>query len=336
MTDLSHRQHPELVALIERWPVMWRIEVPDVGLLTCYASPHCIVHMMDYENGGWDAYVPASRSSQDGEYVAALKSFLAELSGSDELATPSDIPNPSERGRERPAFRRNPSSPSECLNCDHPEREHVWRCVGCDQALSHGSTHPILHPNHGPGHATLFCPEVTETSQGASSEEADFDPQVGQPVNWREQPGTVLEVRGCSTYLISVAGESHVVDYVELSASVMDKPIEDNLPNPVSDLEWAPWERTHESADEWTAWDKSDRWFVAVERDGVRWRWLVAYSPDLESEEASHEDLAPTKDEAMSRARAWATRWAREPLLLLTEGRMMNEVTQTSKGGTSS
>ncbi len=46
----------------------------------------------------------------------------------------------------------------------------------------------------------------------------EFDPQVGQPVRWDGLSGTVLELRGCSTYLIAVAGEQRWVDYVELSA----------------------------------------------------------------------------------------------------------------------
>lgn len=44
----------------------------------------------------------------------------------------------------------------------------------------------------------------------------DFDPRVGDAVLWDKKPSTVLEVRGCSTYLISVDGEHRVVDYVEL------------------------------------------------------------------------------------------------------------------------
>lgn len=64
--------------------------------------------------------------------------------------------------------------------------------------------------------AAAAAVDLLEGRVGASAEAGELDPQVGHPVTWRGQPGTIIEVRGCSTYLISVAGETHVVDYVEL------------------------------------------------------------------------------------------------------------------------
>ncbi len=47
-----------------------------------------------------------------------------------------------------------------------------------------------------------------------------FDPKVGQPVRWQEKEATVIEVRGCSTYVISIDGDEVIADYVELSPGV--------------------------------------------------------------------------------------------------------------------
>jgi hypothetical protein len=59
----SHRKREDVMAVVGRWPVMWRVEVPDIGTLTCYGAPACIVHVMDYIHGeGWDVYVPPTRS----------------------------------------------------------------------------------------------------------------------------------------------------------------------------------------------------------------------------------------------------------------------------------
>lgn len=78
-------------------------------------------------------------------------------------------------------------------------------------------------------------PEPHETARPMTvpdTQASEFDPQPGQPVSWRGQSGHVLEMRGCSTYLIAVdGGKTHWVDYVELSAS--EEATEDETPLPI-------------------------------------------------------------------------------------------------------
>lgn len=59
--------------------------------------------------------------------------------------------------------------------------------------------------------------QATGSDNTATEHRHEFDPRVGQPVRWHEQRAEILEVRGCSTYLIEVAGQEQCVDYVELS-----------------------------------------------------------------------------------------------------------------------
>lgn len=69
----THLRVPEIKELVSRWPVMWKTEVPDIGLLTCYGAPCCIVHVMDYIDGGFDMYVPVTSSLEVSKIVEALK-----------------------------------------------------------------------------------------------------------------------------------------------------------------------------------------------------------------------------------------------------------------------
>lgn len=67
-----HLDIPQIRGIMAEWPVMWRVPVPDVGTLTCYSARWCIVHVMDYDGGGWDVYVPPTSSPKISETVAAL------------------------------------------------------------------------------------------------------------------------------------------------------------------------------------------------------------------------------------------------------------------------
>lgn len=64
----SHRDNHDVIAVVGNWPVMWRIDVPEIGRLTCYGAQRCIVHIMDYYNGeeyqGFDVYTPVSPSNR--------------------------------------------------------------------------------------------------------------------------------------------------------------------------------------------------------------------------------------------------------------------------------
>ncbi len=51
-----------------------------------------------------------------------------------------------------------------------------------------------------------------------------FDPKAGDAVCWMESNATVVEVRGCSTFLISTQDGERVVDYVELSRPLEEAP----------------------------------------------------------------------------------------------------------------
>lgn len=96
---------------------------------------------------------------------------------------------------------------------------------------------------------------------------------------------------------------------------------EETLPAPVDELEWMPWRQTFPHADEWESWDATAVWFASVCQLDGKWVWYVGYAPELELSETAHEDFAPTVQEAMDRAHAWALRWAKNPRLMLTEAR---------------
>lgn len=69
----SHLDVPELLELVQTWPIMWHTDVSDIGHLTCYGAPRCIVHVMDYIDGGFDMYVPVTPSLDISSSVAALR-----------------------------------------------------------------------------------------------------------------------------------------------------------------------------------------------------------------------------------------------------------------------
>ena len=68
-----HRDVDEILTLADRWQIMWRVDVPDIGRITCYGAPRCIVHFMDYIHGGWDVYVPANNGLDIQTTVDALQ-----------------------------------------------------------------------------------------------------------------------------------------------------------------------------------------------------------------------------------------------------------------------
>lgn len=83
-------------------------------------------------------------------------------------------------------------------------------------------------------------------------------------------------------------------------------------------LEWTPWDRTHADAEEWSCWDVTDWWFATVSQepeDGDQWQWHAALSPPSSLEWnlpdlAAVTAMAPSKAEAMERARGWCERMA--------------------------
>lgn len=74
-TEPTHLEDPQMRELVKPWQRMWRVDVPDIGVLACYGAPSCIVHVIDYLEGGWDAYVPPTSSTSVDAKVQALKRF---------------------------------------------------------------------------------------------------------------------------------------------------------------------------------------------------------------------------------------------------------------------
>ncbi len=70
---VGHREVPEILELIEPWQTMWEQDIDDIGHLTCYGAPACIVHFMDYLDGGWDVYVPPVQSLEIQATLEALR-----------------------------------------------------------------------------------------------------------------------------------------------------------------------------------------------------------------------------------------------------------------------
>lgn len=73
MSNTTHRDNEHVLQIIARWPVMWRQSVDGVGRLTCYGAPGCVVHFMDYEDGGWDVYTPPHRGPELAPTLDALR-----------------------------------------------------------------------------------------------------------------------------------------------------------------------------------------------------------------------------------------------------------------------